>query len=433
LPIDEQKISKINLRSEYFQDILDKVPSRIITYGSTGMLVIFIIIIIGMKIVRYPDVITSEAVVTTSTPPVTVHNRVSSRIVSLLRADQDTVSIGEWIMVLYSSANYQEVLQLREILRHVSGSGFWEKLDTVKFKELTALGDMQSGYARFYKSVEELRLFNRLNIQHRQLTINADRARSMNDLDRQLEHKLTILQRQSMLSKSDLDRNILLDSLRVVARTEVEQKEITYLNSRSILEELNDSRINNQLQEQALNKENITLAADYDNTLFNLRKNIFQSYSDLSFQLTEWQNKYVLDAPVSGVLNFYDIRTADQFLSNEQKVFTITPVSGQGYFAIAKLPVTNSGKVRVGLKCNIRLNNYPYTEFGMLQGTVTVMSAAASEGFYSVKVQLPTPLVTTLHKTLDNKSELTGQADIIVEDLSLYDRLFNSIINKNTY
>ncbi|SFE50188.1 HlyD family secretion protein [Chitinophaga sp. CF118] len=433
MPIDEQKINRINIRSEYFQDILDKVPSRIITYGSIGMLVIFIIIIIGMKVVRYPDVITSEAVVTTSTPPVTVHNRVSSRIVSLLKADQDTVSIGEWIMVLYNSASYQEVLQLREILRHVSGSGFWEKIDTVKFEELTALGDMQSGYARFYKSVEELRLFNRLNIQRRQLTINADRARSMNDLDRQLQHKLTILQRQSMLSKSDLDRNMLLDSLRVVAKTEVEQKEIAYLNTQSIVEELNNTRVSNQLQEQALTKENVTLAADYDNTLFNLRKNIFQSYSDLTFQLTEWQNKYVLDAPVSGVLNFYDIRTADQFLSNEQKVFTITPVSGQEYFAIAKLPITNSGKVRVGLKCNIRLNNYPYTEFGMLKGTVTAMSAAAKEGFYSVKVQLPKPLVTTLHKPLDNKSELTGEADIIVEDLTLYDRLFNSIINKNTY
>ncbi|MBW8687983.1 HlyD family secretion protein [Chitinophaga rhizophila] len=433
MPIDEQKISRINIRSEYFQDILDKVPSRIITYGSTGMLVIFAIIIIGMRLVRYPDVITSEAVVTTSTPPVTVHNRVSSRIVSLLRYDQDTVNSGDWVMVLYNSANYQEVQQLREILWQVRGPGFWEKLDTIKFRELTALGDMQSDYARFYKSVEELRLFNRLNIQRRQLTINADRAKSMNELNQQLEHKLTILQRQSILSKADLDRNIQLDSLKVVAKTEVEQKEITYLNTQSILDELNNSLINNQLQEHALTKENLTLAADYDNTLFNLRKNIFQSYSDLTFQLTEWQNKYVLDAPVSGVLNFYDIRTPDQFLSNEQKVFTVTPVSSQAYFAIAKLPVTNSGKVRVGLKCNIRLNNYPYTEFGMLKGTVVAMSAAAKEGFYSVRVQLPSPLVTTLRKPLDNKSELTGQADIIVEDLTLFDRLFNSIINKNTY
>lgn len=433
MPIDEQKISRINVRSEYFQDILDKVPSRIITYGSTGMLVILLIIIIGMKIVRYPDVITSEAVVTTNTPPVTVHNRVSSRIVSLLKADQDTVTSGEWVMVLYNSASYQEVLRLRDILKNVKGPAFWEKIDTVKFEELTALGDMQSGYARFYKSVEELRLFNRLNIQHRQLTINADRAKSMNALNKQLQNKLTILQRQSLLSKSDFDRNKLLDSMRVIAKTEVEQKEISYLNTQNILEELNNSRINNQLQEQALNKENVTLAADYDNTLFTLRKNIFQSYSDLTFQLTEWQNKYVLDAPVSGVLNFYDIRTADQFLSNEQKVFTVTPVSGEEYFAIAKLPVTNSGKVRVGLKCNIRLNNYPYTEYGMLKGTVTAISAAVKEGFYSVKVQLPNHLVTTLHKPLDNKSELTGQADIIVEDLTLYDRLFNSIINKNTY
>ncbi|RBL89289.1 HlyD family secretion protein [Chitinophaga flava] len=433
MPIDENKITRINIRSEYFQDILDKVPSRIVSYGSTGMLLIFLIICIGLKLVRYPDVITSDAVVTTNTPPVELHNRVSGRIVNLLRRDQDTVTAGDWVVVLYNSANYKEVLKLKQLLNTLSGPHFWDNIDTVRFEELTSLGDLQSGYAQLYKSVEELKLFLQLNLQYRQLEINSRREQNMTALQQQLYNKLAIVQRQSQLSKSDLDRNRSLDSQKVVARTEVEQKEITYLNTKNNLEELHNNIVNNQLQVQVLKKENASLNADHANTLFTLKKNIYQHFSDLSFQLSEWQHKYILDAPISGILNFYDIRTADQFLTNEQKVFTITPARVQDYFAIAKLPVINSGKARVGLQCNIRLNNYPYTEFGMLKGTIVSISAAAQAGFYSVKIKLPGQLKTTLQRELDNKSELIGQADIIVEDMSLFDRLFNAIINKKTY
>lgn len=431
MPVEENKIRQINPRSEYFQDILDKVPSRVTTLGSTGMLIIFVLACLGLRVIKYPDVITSEALITTETPPVELHTRASGRILALLKKDQEKVKSGDWIIVLNNSADYKDVLKISNSLKHVSTENFWTSIDTMHFEESTDLGDLQNVYSQFAKSAGELKLFLTLKAQARQLSINSDREKGLVSLKQQLSHQLAILERECAISKLDYERNLQLDSLKIVARTELEQKEIAYLAMKNNLEQVNGSLINTQLQAELLKKENVTLKTDENNTYFTLRRNVLQYYNELLFQLAEWQNKYVLEAPIDGILNFYEIRSEDQFLSNEQKVFTIVPANSQNYFAIARLPVANSGKVRAGLSCTIKLNNYPYMEFGMLKGTIQSISAAAKEGFYSVKVKLPGQLVTSLHKQLYSKSELSGQADIIVEDLTLFDRLFNFLVSKS--
>ena len=88
MPVSENKISKINSRSEYFQDILDKIPPYIIRWGNTGILCIFILIGIGLTLIKYPDTIVADAVITTDNPPIEVHSKTSARIMKIFKRDQ---------------------------------------------------------------------------------------------------------------------------------------------------------------------------------------------------------------------------------------------------------------------------------------------------------------------------------------------------------
>ena len=49
-----------------------------------------------------------------------------------------------------------------------------------------------------------------------------------------------------------------------------------------------------------------------------------------------------------------------------KEVFTVIPVSESRILGKAMLPVARSGKVKAGQKVNIRLDNFPDSEFGML-------------------------------------------------------------------
>ena len=78
----------------------------------------------------------------------------------------------------------------------------------------------------------------------------------------------------------------------------------------------------------------------------------------------------------------------------------------------------------------LRLENYPDTEFGTLEGTITKMSVITDEdGMYAIDVALPDTLVTTFGKEIDFQQEMRGVGEIITEDLRLIERFFYQVRN----
>lgn len=95
------------------------------------------------------------------------------------------------------------------------------------------------------------------------------------------------------------------------------------------------------------------------------------------------------------------------------------------YIAKLKTPSFNSGKLLLGQTVNIKLENYPDAEFGILEGNIKNISLITDkDGFYIVDVSLPPKLITTYHKEIEFKQEMLGMAEIITEDLRLIERFF---------
>lgn len=77
----------------------------------------------------------------------------------------------------------------------------------------------------------------------------------------------------------------------------------------------------------------------------------------------------------------------------------------------------------------------PYAEFGSIQGTVKSISLITNEyktsqssiNTYLVLVDMPDGLITNYGDKLDFKYEIGGQADIIVKDRRLIERLFDNL------
>ncbi|HEX2630742.1 MAG TPA: HlyD family efflux transporter periplasmic adaptor subunit, partial [Chitinophagaceae bacterium] len=288
-----------------------------------------------------------------------------------------------------------------------------------------SLGEMQGTYYGLIKSIKELKLFETLEAQLKQLRVNSSRKSGMDKVKQNLEEQLKTLDDQLSIEKKDLDRNIQLNNEKILSDLDMEKKRIEYLNMKSRLESLKGTILNSDLQVELLKKENITLDVEKQDLYFKLTASVLQYYNALLYEIADWENKYVIISPIDGVINFYDLKGTDQYLSAEQKVFTITPVSKQTYYGIAKYPVANSGKIKVGQKCTIKLHNYPYTEFGFLNGTVSSISTAPREGFYSVKIDLPNQETTSFGKKLPGAADLVGTVSIIIEDMTLFDRFFN--------
>jgi HlyD family secretion protein len=86
-----------------------------------------------------------------------------------------------------------------------------------------------------------------------------------------------------------------------------------------------------------------------------------------------------------------------------------------------------SGKVKPGQKVNIKFDNYPYMEYGMVEGKVNRISKVPTNDYYALEVDLPNGLTSTYGKTFEFNNEIQGSAEIITDDLRLIQRIFNPI------
>ena len=93
-----------------------------------------------------------------------------------------------------------------------------------------------------------------------------------------------------------------------------------------------------------------------------------------------------------------------------------------------QVSTVTSGKVIPGEKVLIKLDNYRYQEYGIVEGKVQNISLAPDEkGNYYVNVILPKGLKTSYNKKLPLDKELKGNAEIVTEDLRLIERFFYQI------
>ena len=117
---------KIELRSEEFQEVLGSVPPWILRWGITILAVVVLVLLIGSAVIKYPDVISGQIVLTGSTPPATLVAHASGKIKELYIKDNQEVKTGEYLAVIDNPANTSEILYLKDYLSkfQISNSQF---------------------------------------------------------------------------------------------------------------------------------------------------------------------------------------------------------------------------------------------------------------------------------------------------------------------
>jgi len=156
-----------------------------------------------------------------------------------------------------------------------------------------------------------------------------------------------------------------------------------------------------------------------------LLKNVIQSLNQLKQRIKNWELRYVLKSNINGKVSFLNFYDKNQTVTQGDLVFTVIPTENSNFIAKLKTPRQNSGKIKIGQQVNIKLENYPDYEFGMLKGKVKNVSLIPNkDGLYLIDVSLSEKLITSYNKEIDFKQEMFGTAEIITEDLRLIDRFF---------
>ena len=427
MPLEKE----IELRSEEVQEILTRVPHWMIRWGSVVVLLIVLSLFFVSWLVKYPDVITTQIVITTNTPPEKLVAKVSGKIEAILVNDKATVYENTPLAVIENSANYKDVFLLKSMVDTIA-------IDKNKFPfeklKMAQLGEVESYFAVFQKESIADDLNAKLQPYQVEGTAQSYESIELKERLRLLESQRSNNQAELVLQKSDLDRHEGLFKKGIIATQELEKHKLTYLqverNYKSLLSTI--SQLKSAINE--LNKNSKTTRINESKENVNLERNVIQSFYGLKKAIRDWELNYVLRSSIEGKVSFLQLWAPNQTVNAGDNVFAVIPTNEKGYIGKVKAPAQNSGKIKINQLVNIRLANYPDREFGIIKGSIKAISLTPDkDGNVLIDVSLPKGLKTSYQKPIVFQQEMSGTADIITEDLRLLERLlyqFRDIFNR---
>lgn len=411
----------LKVYSEEVRDILSAPPKSIFRWGNTILLGFISILFLLSWLLKYPDIVPTQIVITTNVPPQKLVAKISGRIDAILVKDKSEISKNTPLAVIENSANYNDVFLLKNIVDtiNIEKSNFpFDKLATAQ------LGDIENSFAIFQKEY----IADELNTKLRPFKVQGS-AQSYEAV--QLKERLALLESQKginlselELQKNDLERHEKLFKKGIISAQEIEKQRLLFLQSqknyKSVLSSI--SQLKSSLNE--LNKNSKVTQIEENKENVNLERNVIQAFYSLKKAIKDWELNYVLRSSIDGKVSYLQLWAENQTVNAGDNVFAVIPNNENGYIGKVKAPAQNSGKIKVGQKVNIRLTNYPDREFGMVIGTIKAISLTPDkDGNLLIDVSLPKGLETSYKKKIEFQQEMSGSAEIITQDLRLIERL----------
>ncbi|MGF7078477.1 HlyD family efflux transporter periplasmic adaptor subunit [Mucilaginibacter sp. UYCu711] len=138
-----------------------------------------------------------------------------------------------------------------------------------------------------------------------------------------------------------------------------------------------------------------------------------------------------LRAPIDGKLSFNIPVHENSYLKAGTLLAYVIPENAN-YYAQIVLPQNNFAKMDTGLRVQLRLDAYPYEEWGFLDGTIAYIAGVPSDAGFLATIRLNNSLMTNDKKKLSVKNGLKAQAMIVTKDMRLLQRFYYGFVKSTS-
>jgi multidrug resistance efflux pump len=425
--LEELNEKAVEIRSEEMDDILSKTPTWLIRRGVIVIFFVVIFLLAGSWLFHYPDSVSAPIIITSANPPSSVVARSDGKIVSFFVKDQQEVIKGDYLIILENTADENSINKLLTLFHTVDTLPFPICLVEINVDQLLNLGDLQQAYTNFVQAIRAYKRYLSLPFNEKKIAALEQQINLTNNYVNKLCDQKNLQTKNLELSQNQFNRDSMLFSQKVITPAEFEKSQIQLINSISVYKSSEMAMTNSQIQINQLRQQIIELEFTQEKEIEQLIDDVNNAYHALKSQFDAWELIYVLKSPVSGKAVIGNYWSENQNVKAGDVIMSVIPTKKEAPFGKITLAMENSGKIRLGQKVNIKLSNFPATEFGMLKGYVHSVSLVPEQGNYYVKVELTNGLTTNYNIQLPFMQEMTGNAEIITEDMRLIERIIDPI------
>lgn len=453
MPNNNPRPSSFSQRNQT-DDLIDITPNWLLRSGITVVALVTIVVLMLAAFLRYPDKIIAKGIMTSQNPPIEHVTNFSGIIEEVYAANGDFVKEDEPLIYLKNNTDkndlkklegfikkYQAVKKVKKDSYSDNENAYLQQIiyQNLKFPTGLQLGELQQYYSRLQLGFSQLNQTYKQSGTQKQIGTIRNEIINTRELRKILLDEKDYSKEEMALIERDLKRQTELNKKGVISDLDKEKVESQWVSSQKQYNNLDQGIIQNKIREEQLILETQKLVEDRASKIQLHRYDIDQVINNLEPEIIEWKRKYYINSEISGEISFVPNINKDQFIAQNTVVLSIIPVDNSNKKQIRVLTTNNGiGKINVDDKVIVKVDGYPYKEFGLLISKVNSISnlpeiIRTQNGemryLYSIDINLPDTLKTNYNEEIEFRPNSSVIAEIITKDKSILERLFETFLS----
>jgi len=421
-------------RSEEVQHIIERMPTGFGFRVSSIVFCLFVLMFFFGWFIRYPDVVKGEITINANNTALKLIANSNGKLKINGIKSMDNVREGQLLAYIDNSTDPKNVMYIDSLLKSFNPNtdNILEMLH--ELPRNLSFGELNSKYYAFVSSLQDFTNYKNDKLLDKE-------GQNYRELLREQKNAIKTSSKRVEMAKNNLGyaykffkRDSILFSKRVISESELDKTQMSYLSSKDGLQNAINNLINAQQSAQQTTSKLQELMIQNPEKAKELKIALISAYNDLSDSIKGWEQKYVFIAAFDGKVQFLKFYSENQFLQSGEPVFTIVPKQEKAFGQVI-LPAQGSGKIKTGQEVIVKLDNYPYMEYGSVTGRIKSISLTTNitktekneVETYMLLVDFPNQLKTNYGTNLAFKTEAKGSAEIITNDRRLIQRLFDNL------
>jgi len=403
------------------EELLGKFFPAKARWAFPALLAFFALLFLLAWLIRYPDIFTIRVLLRAEGRLERFYAEVPGRIAALPFKNGERVDSGVVVLVWGAGPSWEDIIALG-----------WMEIPESEAEIVRAdalgLGDLEAQWATAKAAWEGYR--SALQTA-RTPALSAPLSRQLARLDsirNSLHLQAETRAKEVELAKSTWERNLRLVRENAMSAENAVIAEGIYLEKKAGAEALGLELHKTALEREALERELLELALLDDKDLRREKERWEEAWQLLMAQRGDWIRRNIIFAGQSGTVAYSLPLEAGQWVDEGTPLLAIQAEEGGKFWkATGRLPAAGAGKIPKGAEVQLRLDAFPYEEFGSLSGTIAHISPLSENDSFLVEMVFPDPLITGTGLRIVPEAEMPATARIFSSRKRLLDRLLESL------
>ena len=411
--------------SDEVQEIMGRQPVWILRWGITILIMILAGIIVACYFIKYPQTVTASITLTSDNPPSDLVAKHTGTLDSVYVSDGSSVKKGQLLALVANAADYGDVVRAEAFLADSTATALPEGWSHYE------LGEIQSAWISFIAAMSDYADYIRIDQIGNKKQLLAGQVWRAKEYYRKLEAQRETIVKDYDLEIATSNRDSVLFARKAISQAEYDDAKKALVSKQNSLAAFDATMASAHLSRLQLEQQILELDTQRTLETADFERRIAQARNTLSSQIAQWREQYAIIAPYDGIVSLQNVWNRGQHVSTGDLIASVSPEGGMIVQGRLKVPSSGFGKVVVGQEVNIKLNGFPFMEYGILKGIAASISKVPENTeaglCYTVVVSLPKGLESTYHKEFPFVQDMDGTAEIITEDMRLIDQFIRPI------